>query len=192
MKKLVSISNQIKNNTFSYTGKGAFEAVVTNFKNDITTWLEDLVPLQRQIEYLEDMANIQFQKRNYTRVLTKLLPQEYKEFVNVNILVRDSSIIAKYYHNEFNLTLLYDKLISDKYLKYPGQHEKYVDFEIFQKFIMTYRDDLTNSLEKQSSSQSFKKEEEPNIKVNTTKEEVSPKKTDPKQETNWTSLLLGR
>ena len=99
MKKLANISNQIKNNTYSYTGKGAFEAVVNNFKNDIIKWLEDLIPLQIQMEYLEEKANINFQKRNYTRILTKILPNEYKEFVSINILARDSIIIAQYYHD---------------------------------------------------------------------------------------------
>jgi hypothetical protein len=50
MKKLSIVSNQIKNNTYSYTGKGAFEAVALQQKEHILKWLEDLVPIQKQIE----------------------------------------------------------------------------------------------------------------------------------------------
>ncbi len=194
MKKLPSISNQIKNNTFSYTGKGAFEAVVQNFKVEILVWLEDLIPLQQQIQYLEDKANIQFQKRNYTRILTKLFPIEYNEFVSLNILVRDSNIIAKYYQDEFNLTLLYTQLLDAKYLKYPGKYDKYVEFEIFQKFVMMYRDELnssltTNKIVKEQSKLIVEEKVEDNIS-----QEVIPKeiKSKVKKETNWTNLLLGR
>lgn len=146
MKKLSIISNQIKNNTFSYTGKGSFEAVVNKNKELIVGWLEELIPLQSQIDLLHDLEGIEFQKRNYTRILTKVFPDEYKEFVSLNILVRDANIIAQYYSNEYNITILYDNLIKDKYLKYPGKYEKYVEFNIFQKFVMMYRDDLISSL----------------------------------------------
>ena len=147
MKKLSIISNQIQNNTYSYTGKGSFEAVVNNNKDLVIDWLEELIPLQKQIEQLSQLSNLTLQKRNYTRILTKILPDQYKEFVSLNILVRDANVVAQYYNNEFNITLLYDKLINSKYLKYPGKYEKYVDFNIFQKFIMMYRDDLLKSLE---------------------------------------------
>ncbi len=197
MKKLQNISNQIKNNTFSYTGKGAFEAIVNNFKSEIINWLENLIPLQQQIQYLQDKADIQFQKRNYTRILTKLLPDEYNEFVSLNILVRDSNIIAKYYQNEFDLTLLYTQLLNDKYLKYPGKYEKYVNFEIFQKFIMMYRDEINSSLDtnetNQRQSKSIKVEEkqieETEVKQEIHKDILKPKT---KKETNWTNLLLGK
>ncbi len=179
MKKLPSISDQIKNSTFSYTGKGAFEAVANNFKIEIIAWLEDLIPLQQQIQYLEDKANIQFQKRNYTRILTKLFPIEYNEFVSLNILVRDSNIIAKYYQDEFNMTLLYTQLLENKYLKYPGKYDKYVEFEIFQKFVMMYRDELNDSLLANKKSQDKTKSA---IKID---EKV-------KDEINWTNLLLGQ
>lgn len=147
MKKLSVISNQIKNNTYSYTGKGSFEAIVNNNKDLIIDWLEDLMPLQKQIDTLSQQENIEFQKRNYTRILTKLLPDQYKEFVSVNILARDASIIAKYYDDEYNVTILYEQLIKDKYLKYPGKYEKYVEYNIFQRFVMMYKDDLAVSLD---------------------------------------------
>jgi hypothetical protein len=145
MKKLSIVSNQIKNNTYSYTGKGAFEAVALQQKEHILKWLEELVPIQKQIEQLYDLTHLQFQKRNYTRILTKLFPQEYTEFVSINILVRDSSMIAQYYETEFNLTLLYEKLIKEQYLKYPGKNKKFVQFDLFQKFVMMYRDELVSS-----------------------------------------------
>ncbi len=195
MKKLLNISNQIKNNTYSYTGKGSFEAVVNNFKSDIIIWLEELVPLQQQIQHLFDKSSLQLQKRNYTRILTKLLPDEYKEFVSLNILVRDANKIASCYKTEFNVTLLYDKLILNKDLKYPGKYEKFVEFEIFQKFIMMYRDELVSSLgnetnkytkqqvEKQPSAKIEKQEDQPHNE----NKEILPTKDD----TNWTNLLLG-
>jgi len=73
MKKLSIISNQIKNNTFSYTGKGSFEATVNKNKELILGWLEELIPLQIQIDTLSELENLEFQKRNYTRILTKVL-----------------------------------------------------------------------------------------------------------------------
>ncbi len=152
MKKLSIISNQIKNNTYSYTGKGSFEAIVNNNKDLILEWLEDLIPLQKQIDMLRELENLDFQKRNYTRILTKIFPEEYKEFVSLNILVRDANIIAQYYADEFNITLLYDKLLDHKYLKYPGKYDKYVEYKIFQKFLMMYKDDLSQSLESQNQS----------------------------------------
>jgi len=147
MKKLSTISNQIKNNTYSYTGKGSFEAIVNKNKELILGWLEELIPLQNQIDLLTELEEIEFQKRNYTRILTKIFPDEYKEFVSLNILVRDANILAQYYNEEYNITMLYDNLLKDKYLKYPGKYEKYVEFNIFQKFVMMYRDELITSLD---------------------------------------------
>ncbi|MDB2405665.1 hypothetical protein N9W00_01890 [Arcobacteraceae bacterium] len=147
MKKLSIISNQIKNNTYSYTGKGSFEAVVNKNKDKVLDWLDDLIPLQKQIDMLKDLENLEFQKRNYTRILTKLFPEEYKEFVSLNILVRDANIIAQYYEDEYNVTILYENLLKDKYLKYPGKYDKYVEYNIFQKFVMMYREDLMKSLD---------------------------------------------
>ena len=175
MKKLQNISNQIKTNTFSYTGKGAFEAVFHNYKLDIVGWLENLIPLQQQILNLEEKAFIQFQKRNYARILTKILPDEYNEFVSINILVRDSRVIGEYYQEEFNLTLLYEILLRNKYLKYPGQSTKYVAFDIFQKFMMMYRDDLLVSTDIKE------------VTVDTTSQKVVTEKVEEK--TDWINLL---
>ena len=114
MKKLSIISEQIKNNTYSYTGKGSFESIVKNNKELVLGWLEDLIPLQQQIDTLKDLVGLEFQKRNYTRILTKLFPLEYTEFVSLNILIGDAVVIAQYYEDEYNITLLYDKLLLNK------------------------------------------------------------------------------
>jgi hypothetical protein len=213
MKKLTIISNQIKNNTYSYTGKGSFEAIVNNYKSLIIEWLEDLIPLQKQIELLNEKEDIVFQKRNYTRILTKLLPEEYTEFVSINILTRDSNIIGQYYQKEYNLTILYDKLVENKYLKYPGKYDKFVEFELFQKFLMIYRDELItndqpndqNNKIQENTTKPNPKKEVPTEKKKENKTKEAAKSNDmeqltmeelikekPKKETNWTNLLLGK
>ncbi len=212
MKKLSIISNQIKNNTYSYTGKGSFEAVVNQNKDIILEWLEDLIPLQKQIEMLKDLTGLEFQKRNYTRILTKIFPDEYTEFVSLNILVRDAHAIAQHYDDEYNVTILYNNLIEHKYLKYPGKYDKYVSYNVFQKFLMMYREDLMKSLENDdakedtndTAEETYFDLEEPMIEeaeTETTKESHTQEEEDelakiaeankPK-ETNWTNLLLGR
>jgi TolA-binding protein len=214
MKKLSSISNQIKSNTFSYTGKGAFEAIVNKHSEQIKEWLENLVPLQHQIDQLDEMEHVEFQKRNYTRILTKIFPIEYKEFVSLNILVRDASKIAEYYQTDYNLTTIYNSLLEDKYLKYPGKYEKYVEFEIFQKFVMMYREDLISSLDgdiKETNSNVSKNMEEQKVEeieeiaenlaedniVNQEESSIEdieniPAEAAKSKETNWTNLLLGK
>ncbi len=172
MKKLSTISNQIKNNTYSYTGKGSFEAIVNKNKELILGWLEELIPLQNQIDLLSELEEIEFQKRNYTRILTKIFPEEYKEFVSLNILVRDANILAQYYNEEYNITMLYDNLIKDKYLKYPGKYEKYVEFNIFQKFVMMYRDELITSLNSEHQTIVTHKHENTNNNIPTEDETI--------------------
>jgi len=206
MKKLTAISNQIQNNTFSYTGKGSFEAIVNQHKETIVTWLEELIPLQKQIEMLRDLEGEEFQKRNYTRILTKIMPEEYTEFVSLNILVRDSNVIAQYYDEEYNVTILYNNLIRDKYLKYPGKYEKFVGYNIFQKFIMMYKGDLLQALEAQNQDEIVRKETTKQVeetinenpmseeKMEKTEEVIEEEVVTPtkEKETNWTNLLLGR
>lgn len=211
MKKLSIISNQIKNNTYSYTGKGSFEAVVNQNKDLILEWLENLIPLQKQIEMLKDLTQLEFQKRNYTRILTKLFPDEYTEFVSLNILVRDSHVIAQYYDEEYNVTILYNNLLEDKFLKYPGKYDKYVSYNIFQKFVMMYREDLMKSLEnddvkvekeifEEEKSFDFENQEQKIIETNEEndsntedkKEQERIQEVNKPKETNWTNLLLGR
>ena len=209
MKKLSIISNQIKNNTYSYTGKGSFETIVNQNKDKILEWLENLIPLQKQIEMLKDLAGLEFQKRNYTRILTKLFPDEYTEFVSLNILVRDAYVIAQQYDAEYNVTILYNNLIENKYLKYPGKYDKYVSYNIFQKFVMMYREDLMKSLERDDAKEDKKASFEDTtfdiddsideIEIEITEEiqiqeEEFPQVNDANKpkETNWTNLLLGR
>jgi len=206
MKKLSNISNQIKNNTYSYTGKGSFEAIVNKNKELILSWLEELIPLQSQIDLLLELENLEFQKRNYTRILTKVFPEEYKEFVSLNILVRDANVLAQYYNEEYNITVLYDNLLKDKYLKYPGKYEKYVEFNIFQKFVMMYRDELMSSLESEHQSTVTRKQTTYQVIQENTQqvEEITQEEKVPEEEniieevvkkekdTNWTNLLLGK
>jgi len=206
MKKLATISNQIQNNTFSYTGKGSFEAIVNQHKESVVAWLEELIPLQKQIEMLRDLEGVEFQKRNYTRILSKLMPDEYTEFVSLNILVRDSNVIAQYYDEEYNVTILYDNLVRDKYLKYPGKYEKFVGYNIFQKFIMMYKDDLLKALEADTQDEIVKKETPQIVEENVNEKPIEQKEQEKteevveeevispakEKETNWTNLLLGR
>ena len=211
MKKLSIISNQIKNNTYSYTGKGSFEAVVNQNKDIILEWLDDLIPLQKQIDMLKDLTGLEFQKRNYTRILTKLFPDEYTEFVSLNILVRDAHVIAQHYNEEYNVTILYNNLIEKKFLKYPGKYDKYVSYNIFQKFVMMYREDLMKSLDRDEVKEEKETiEEEQAVDFENITEEVAEINEEEPQpiieeeelakiaeankpkETNWTNLLLGR
>ena len=85
-------------------------------------------------------------------------------------------------------------------MKYPGKYDKYVVFEIFQKFIMMYRDELNSSLLSSEidnvqskvilGADSIENEKTEN---SITKEEISQNiKPKIKKETNWTNLLLGR
>jgi hypothetical protein len=180
MKKLSKISNQIKDNTFSYTGKGAFEAIVKKYKDTIVLWLEDLVPLQEQIDNLFDLTSVQFQKRNYTRILSKFIPDEYKQFVELNILVRDAQLVAQYYNNDLNLQNVYSSLVSNKYLKYPGKYDKYVEFDIFQKFVMIYKDELLDVAGTVQEKNDIAIPEK--VMIEESKDE----------KTNWTNLLLGK
>jgi len=200
MKKVTFISDKIKNNNFSYTGKGGFEAVVINYKKDILIWLEDLVPLQKQMEILYEKDNIEFQKRNYTRILTKFFPDEYKEFVNVNILLRDAKFIKDGFEKQNDVSNLYDILVTNNYLKYPGRSEKYVEFNIFEEFIKVYIHDLNIqyiSQYKQKEESIALEEEIQNVETIEIIDEVIYKepvvevKKD-KEENYWTNLLLGK
>lgn len=187
MKKLSIISDKIKDDTFSYTGKGSFETVFNKNKDEIILWLEELIPLQKQIELLYEKENIEFQKRNYTRILTKYLNDEYQEFVSVNILLRDLEFIKKYYNENQDLIELYNSLILNKHLKYPGKSEKYVEFDIFKEFVLTYSDDL------EISNITIIKDEK-HIDIKTNEEQIAANEiiVQKEEKTNWTDLLLGK
>lgn len=184
MKKLSRISDQIKNNTYSYTGKGSFESIVNDNKDDIINWLEELIPLQKQMNFLNDKANVNFQKRNYTRILTKICPNEYKEFVSLNILIRDASLITQFYENNIELNNIYNNLIQNKHLKYPGKYNIYVDFEIFEKFVFVYKEELDLDIKPNKVKEIIDDKNELNI--------IKSKENPIKKETNWTNLLLGK
>lgn len=175
MKRVASIGNHIKNNSYSYTGKGNFEAIVKDNQETILTWLEELVPLKNQIDRLNDQENVEFQKRNYIRILTKYFPEQYTLFVSVNILVRDTEYIKELYKSSNSLRGLYNQLINHKYLKYPGRSEKYIEFDMFKLFIDTYKDDLDIYFDDSVGSKNESK--------------IEDKKESKK--TNWTKLLLG-
>ena len=189
MKKLSKISDQIKNNTYSYTGKGSFESVVNDNKDDIIKWLENLIPLQKQIEYLNEKSGLNFQKRNYTRILTKSLENEYTEFVCVNILIRDASVIKDFYLSETDFKKLYSNLINNKSLKYPGKYDNYVEYDIFERFITVYKDDLGITISSNTNEKTIEKNTilSSDKKVNNEVPNIEKKK-----ETNWTNLLLGK
>ena len=129
MKKLSQISDKIKDDNFSYTGKGSFESIFNKNKKEIIVWLEELIPLQKQIELLYEKESIEFQKRNYTRILTKFLPKEYTEFVSLNILLRDLDGIKEVFIDNKNIVNIYNKLVLNRYLNYPGKSENFVEFE---------------------------------------------------------------
>jgi hypothetical protein len=183
MKKLSRISDQIKNNTYSYTGKGSFESIVNDNKENIINWLEELIPLQKQMNYLNNKANVNFKKRNYTRILTKICPNEYKEFASLNILIRDASSISKFYDNNIDLIMIYNNLIQNKYLKYPGKYNIYVDFKIFEKFVFIYKDELNIDIKFKKVKEIDDKDE---LNIENNQEGPIEKKT------NWTNLLLGK
>ncbi len=196
MKKIANISQKLQNNNFSYTGKGGFEAIVNKHKKDILQWLEELIPLQQQLEFLYEKENVEFQKRNYIRILTKYFPKEYKEFVNINILLRDSKAIKQSYLQQQDVTNLYNILVTNNYLKYPGRNENFVDFDIFEEFIKVYKDELqidyisnenlkSQQISKTKNTPTPQQEEEQLIRS-----EEDTKKD--KEENYWTNLLLGK
>jgi hypothetical protein len=107
------------------------------------------------------------------------------------------------------VTILYNNLLEDKLLKYPGKYDKYVSYNIFQKFIMMYREDLKKSLENDDAKEETKTtlEETPfdlddtieEIDVQINEEDIVHEEELAKiaqanmpKETNWTNLLLGR
>lgn len=144
MKKLDVISNKIKSSKPNYFGRGHFESVIKDNSKLILQWFEDLVPVQEQIKELIELGCEDLQKRNYVRIITKLFPKEYSQFIALNILLRDIDSITAVFKGIYDTRVQYDTLIAHNRLKYPGKHHKYVDFHIFQQFISFYKDDLIN------------------------------------------------
>jgi hypothetical protein len=88
---------------------------------------------------------------------------------------RDTEYIKNFYKSSNSLRGLYNQLINQKYLKYPGRSEKYIEFDMFKMYIDTYKDDLE-------------------IYFDDSVGKISEVKTEDKKEskkTNWTKLLLG-
>ena len=144
MKKLDVISNKIKSSKPNYFGRGHFESVIKDNSKLILQWFEDLVPVQEQIKELIALGCEDLQKRNYVRIITKLFPTEYAQFIALNILLRDIDSITAVFKGIYDTRKQYDTLLEHNRLKYPGKHQKYVDFHIFQQFISFYTDDLLN------------------------------------------------
>jgi len=154
MKKLRIISEKIEGSNNNYFGRGSFETIIKSNSDVILSWLENLISIQNQITILNDKYECEnLQKRNYVRILTKLFPEEYNQFVCLNILLRDIDSITLAYVDNNDLKKQYELLIVNNRLKFPGKHKKFVDFDTYQQFITLYANDL---IEK---SQDFETEE---------------------------------
>lgn len=221
MKKLQIISEKIEKTGSNYFGRGSFEIIIKQNKEKVLSWFEDLVPVQEQIRILEEDYNCDnLQKRNYVRIITKLFPTEYNQFVCLNILLRDIDSITLAFIKSNNIKTQYELLIANNRLKFPGKHKIFVDFDTYQKFITIYSNDLiiksqdfetsetlsyesvdiniVNSMESSINDDIPKTiEEGKNTKIvedkNESKEEITdvlPSTTDKKDKTNWMNVLL--
>lgn len=144
MKKLDVISNKIKSSKPNYFGRGHFESIIKDNSKLILQWFEELIPVQEQIKELIELGCEDLQKRNYVRIITKLFPKEYAQFIALNILLRDIDSITAVFKGIHDTRKQYDTLIEYTKLKYPGKHQKYVDFHTYQQFVSFYKDDLIN------------------------------------------------
>ncbi len=207
MKRLNIVSEQIQNNSNIYTGKSAYEHIILENQDTIFDWFENLVPIQDQINMLEELGCDNLQKRNYVRIITKLFPTEYNQFVSLNILIRDVDAIAGVFSMEDEEVQYYD-LIHNNKLKFPGRHKKYVSIDIYKEFIKVYEDDLRAKMPATATTYAINtkkvdKEEKAEEKVvvdneqkatNTSEEALeSPTKENQKEEkkTDWLKLLTG-
>ncbi len=219
MKKLQSISEKIEKTNNNYFGRGSFETIIKDNKNIVLSWLENLTPVQEQIRILEDEYQCEnLQKRNYVRIITKIFPQEYNQFVCVNILLRDIDSITLAFSKVNNLKTQYSILINNNRLKFPGKHQKFVDFETYQQFVTIYTHDLINksqdfetehnldfNIEEKAEKTEFvstniiidkteqEKVIESSISQDVTKEKIEeqiPIKKESNDKTNWMNVLL--
>lgn len=191
MKKLDVISNKIKSSKPNYFGRGHFESIIKENSKLILQWFEELVPVQEQIKELIELGCEDLQKRNYVRIITKLFPKEYGQFIALNILLRDIDSITAVFKGIHDTRKQYDTLLEHTKLKYPGKHQKYVDFHTYQQFVSFYKDDLINrsiNFEMDSTIQiephqqyiynvHAKKKEEPQVIKETTEEKVKPEES---------------
>lgn len=144
MRKTSIISDKIKNSKSNYFGRGHFETIIKENKNQILEWFENLVPVQEQIKELNALGCDNLQKRNYVRIITKLFPQEYGQFISMNILLRDIDAITAVVKGIHDTRKQYDTLTEHLKLKFPGRHHKFVDFHTYQQFVTFYKEDLIN------------------------------------------------
>ena len=191
MKKLDVISNKIKSSKPNYFSRGHFESIIKENSKLILQWFEELVPVQEQIKELIELGCEDLQKRNYVRIITKLFPKEYGQFIALNILLRDIDSITAVFKGIHDTRKQYDTLLEHTKLKYPGKHQKYVDFHTYQQFVSFYKDDLINrsiNFEMDSTIQiephqqyiynvHAKKKEEPQVIKETTEEKVKPEES---------------
>lgn len=185
------ISNKIKSSKPNYFGRGHFESIIKENSKLILQWFEELVPVQEQIKELIELGCEDLQKRNYVRIITKLFPKEYGQFIALNILLRDIDSITAVFKGIHDTRKQYDTLLEHTKLKYPGKHQKYVDFHTYQQFVSFYKDDLINrsiNFEMDSTIQiephqqyiynvHAKKKEEPQVIKKTIEEKVKPEES---------------
>ncbi len=62
----------------------------------------------------------------------------------MNIILRDIDSITAVFKGIFDIRIQYDTLLSHGKLKFPGKHQKYVDFHTYQQFVTFYKEDLIN------------------------------------------------
>lgn len=144
MKQLDIISDKIKNTKTNYFGRGHFETIIKQKRGLILDWFEELKPVQEQIKELKELGCEGLQKRNYVRIITKLFPTEYAQFIALNILLRDIDSITAVFKGIHDTRKQYDTLLEHQKLKYPGKHQKYVEFHTYQQFVTFYKNDLIN------------------------------------------------
>ena len=163
MKKLLIISEKIESSNNNYFGRGSFETIIKNNKDIVLSWFENLTSIQNQIRILTDEYECEnLQKRNYVRIITKLFPKEYNQFVCLNILLRDIDSITLAFLEHNDSKKQYELLVINNRLKFPGKHKKMVDFDTYQQFITLYAHDL---IEK---SQDFETDE--NLELSTSEQ----------------------
>ncbi len=162
MKKLLIISEKIESSNNNYFGRGSFETIIKNNKDLVLSWFENLTSIQNQIRILNDEYGCEnLQKRNYVRIITKLFPKEYSQFVCLNILLRDIDSITLAFLEHNDSKKQYELLVLNNRLKFPGKHKKVVDFGTYQQFITLYANDL---IEK---SQDFETNENLELNIST-------------------------
>jgi len=143
MKKLHIISEKIESSNNNYFGRGSFETIIKNNSDLVLSWFENLTSIQNQIQILNNEHGCEnLQKRNYVRIITKLFPKEYNQFVCLNILLRDIDSITLAFLEHNDSKKQYELLLINNRLKFPGKHKKIVDFDTYQQFITLYSHDL--------------------------------------------------